>query len=144
MTTLYSWGTLVNFAEGSPTWQSSHWSKTGGFAYLAVDGINDPNWISGSCSCTTDFQVTVPPVWAVDLGHTVNIYRVEVLNRAVLPGKLIYHRLRPRQSDDHFANDICKCILLNEKSRISYKLVYKNEESVNIGTSNHLTPTRLI
>ena len=89
---LYSWGTLVNFAEGSPTWQSSHWSETGGFAHLAVDGIDDPSWYGLSCASPADFQVTVPPVWAVDIGHTVNIYHVEVLNRDVLSGKLLFFK----------------------------------------------------
>ena len=84
---LCSWGTpLVNIAEGNPTWQSSQWSDAA--ARLAVDGNDNPDLFAGSCSHTTDSDITEPPVWAVDLGHDlIDVYHVEVANRDYLEGK---------------------------------------------------------
>ena len=84
---LYSWVTpLLNIAEGNPTWQSSQWSDAA--ARLAVDGNDNPDLFAGSCSHTTDSDITEPPVWAVDLGHDLtDVYYVEVANRDYLEGK---------------------------------------------------------
>ena len=84
---LCSWVTpLVNIAEGNPTWQSSQWSDAA--ARLAVDGNDNPDLFAGSCSHTTDSDITEPPVWAVDLGHDLtDVYYVEVSNRDYLEGK---------------------------------------------------------
>ena len=82
---LCSWGTLINMAEGRPTWQSSYWMNAS-VSHLAVDGNDDPNWYAGSFTATSD-DITKPPVWAVDLGYLTDIYYVEVVNRDLLPGK---------------------------------------------------------
>ena len=75
-------------AEGSPAWQSSKWGDAG--ARLAVDGNDNPNLYSGSCSHTADEDITEPPVWAVDLGHLTDIYYVEVVNRNEIEGNHKY------------------------------------------------------
>ena len=72
-------------AEGSPAWQSSKLADAG--ARLAVDGNDNPHLSAGSCSHTTDGDITEPPVWAVDLGHLTDIYYVEVVNRNEFEGK---------------------------------------------------------
>ena len=40
-------------------------------------------------------------------------------------GKLLVNTLRPRQNGRHFADDICKCIFLNENVWISIKISLK-------------------
>ena len=73
----------MNIAESRSAWQSSNWDPVFGLASLSVDGIADPNWSAGSCSATKDAAITKPPVWAVDLGDLVDVYYVEIVNRAV-------------------------------------------------------------
>ena len=73
-------------AEGSPTWQSSQWLNAS--ARLAVDGNDNPDLFAGSCSHTEDYDITEPPVWAVDLGHLTDVYYVEVVNRDSLEGNV--------------------------------------------------------
>ena len=72
-------------AEGSPTWQSSQWNDA--VAHLAVDGNDNPDLFTGSCTHTRDWDITEPPVWAVDIGYLTDIYYVEVVNRNEFEGK---------------------------------------------------------
>ena len=83
---MFSLDILENMAEGNPTWQSSDVALTGA-ADLATDGIDNPNYDDGSCSHTTDADITEPPVWAVDLRHITNVNYVEVVNRNDVAGK---------------------------------------------------------
>ena len=77
-------------SEGSPTWQSSDLFAGINSAHLAVDGIDNPVYRSGSCSHTECYNVIEQPVWAVDLGYLTDVYYVEVVNRVIFPGKHIH------------------------------------------------------
>ena len=82
-----------NLALHRPAWQTS--TAYDGEASRAVDGGHTTTFAEGSCSHTNDG----PVVWGVDLGLEVDVYYVEVLNRAVggrkywpfLVLKTVYH-----------------------------------------------------
>ena len=70
-------GSYVNIAQGKPAFQSSlHDNDT---ADKAVDGNEDPDYHSGSCSHTKHWDAN--PWWAVDLQQQYSVYRVDITNR---------------------------------------------------------------
>ena len=72
---IYVFLAAVNIAEGRTTWQSgTGWS---GVSSRAVDGNNDGDWWSNSCTCTNQAD----PWWAVDLGSTYEVTSVVAWNR---------------------------------------------------------------
>jgi len=66
-----------NVAKGRPAFQSSDYVAYT-LAAKAVDGNSDGRWGSRSCACTKKEEKAW---WAVDLGSSMLVYRVDVTNR---------------------------------------------------------------
>ena len=71
-----------------------------------------------------------------------NLYGGSRMANLYLP----FNTLRPRQNGTHFADNIFKCISLNEKFciliQISLKFVHKCLIDINIGSGNGLVPNK--
>ena len=67
-----------NVAKGKQAYQSSDYASYT-LAAKAVDGNSDGRWGSRSCACTKKEEKAW---WAVDLGSSKLVYRVDVTNRA--------------------------------------------------------------
>lgn len=81
MLSLFAYASDTNLALGRTATQSSlgHWNDGRGVASNAIDGNRDGNW--GSASVTHTTTDTAYEWWALDLGSSFHISKIDIFNR---------------------------------------------------------------